>query len=403
MYEDFLIILDNSVRFLLNSLGFWMSTLRRRRFASKKITRRAALISLAHAAAAVPVLGLLNACGGITLSHDGGVRQPGLRVSAERRGRFYGAAAQSWQLEDRAFAQALAFEANMLVPENELKWDALRPSREVFDFHGYARLAAFAQAHGLAMRGHALVWHESNPAWLGGALKTASRAEAEKILRDHIARVVLETKPHIAEWDVVNEALDPRSSREDGLRETLWLKALGQDYVALAFRAASEANPDLRLVYNDYGLERGDGYGEAKRRAALRLLDRLLARGVPVHGLGLQSHLRVDRPLGGQAFTDFLDRARCMGLEVSVTELDLRYGNLSGDSEDKDAYAQDYLRSYIELVQQGASLRTLLTWGLSDRYSWLRQDDEAARGMLPLDASLGRAAMWGTLRESWLA
>lgn len=222
------------------------------------------------------------------------------------------------------------------------------------------------------------------------------------MLRAHIARVVQATKAHILEWDVVNEAIDPRSSRKDGLRETLWLKALGPDYIATAFRAAFESAPGLKLVYNDYGLERGDGYGEAKRKLVLSLLEKLCARGVPVHGLGLQSHLRVDRPLGGRAFAEFLGHARCLGLEVSVTELDLRYGNLSGEAEDKDAFAQDYLRSYLDLVQQGAPLKTLLTWGLSDRHSWLRQDDALARGMLPLDSGLDRAAMWETLRESWL-
>ncbi len=375
--------------------------------APKKISRRDALRGFARgfaqAATTLPLLGLLNACGELSLSHDRAFRQPGLREKAAREGKRFGAAAQSWQLDDPGFARALAREACVMTPENELKWDALRPSPETFDYGGYERLAAFADAQDMALRGHALVWHESNPAWLEDALKSARRAEAEKILREHITRVTRKTQTHIQEWDVVNEAIDPRSSRKDGLRETLWLRALGNTYIASAFHAAREAVPGLKLVYNDYGLERGDGYGEAKRKAVLRLLDRLLAQGVPVHGLGLQSHLRVDRPLGGIAFTDFLRQARCLGLEISVTELDLRYGHLSGGAEEKDAFAQDYLREYLELVQQDAPLGSLLTWGLSDRYSWLRQEDDAARGMLPLDASLERAAMWETLRERWLS
>ncbi|MER2519749.1 MAG: endo-1,4-beta-xylanase [Bdellovibrionales bacterium] len=370
--------------------------------ASKKITRRDTLCAFARAAATFPVLGLLNACGGFSMSHDRAFRQSGLRALAARRGWHFGAAAQSGQLDDPAFARSLAREVNALVPENELKWDALRPSPETFDFRGFEELATFADEHGMILRGHTLVWHESNPAWLESLLKSAPRADAEKILREHITRVTQATQTHIREWDVVNEAIDPRSSRKDGLRETLWLQALGDSYIALAFRAASEADSGLRLVYNDFGLERGDGYGEAKRKAALRLLENLRARGAPIHGLGLQSHLRVDRPLGGRAFTDFLARARCLGLEVSVTELDMRYGNLMGDAEDKDALAQDYLRAYLEQVQQSAPLKSLLTWGLSDRYSWLRQDDDAARGMLPLDVNLERVPMWETLREAWL-
>src|SRR5271170_3092301 len=110
----------------------------------------------------------------------------------------------------------------------------------------------------MGMRAHTLVWHNSNPKWLAPALTDVATATA--ILQEHITRTVSETAPLIRNWDVVNEALDPRSPREDGLRETLWLKALGPDYIPLAFRTAHEANPDAKLVYNDFRLEEGSGY-----------------------------------------------------------------------------------------------------------------------------------------------
>ncbi|MDX2028936.1 MAG: endo-1,4-beta-xylanase [Alphaproteobacteria bacterium] len=319
---------------------------------------------------------------------------------ARKKGRLYGAAVKSSQLNDHRFAEALKREVALLVPEGELKWDALRPSPAEFDFSGYHRLAQFAQANSLAMRGHVLVWHHANPSWLVPELK--NKKTAEKILRAHIERVVAETSPMIRNWDVVNEAIDPRSPRKDGLRETLWLKALGPNYISQVFHYAHQVDPGLTLVYNDFGLERGDGYGYAKRKLLLNLLKKLKTKNVPIHALGLQSHLRCHLPLGGRDFTEFLKTVRGLGIEIYITELDLDLSRVPGEGYERSTFAQNYVQTYLAMVQESGSVNTLLTWGLSDRRSWLEDALGDAQGSLPLDTNYQRGPLWESLRSGWL-
>jgi endo-1,4-beta-xylanase len=319
----------------------------------------------------------------------------GLRHLAAEKNCVYGAAVQSVQLDDGAFARALVEEAAILVPEGELKWDTVQPRKGVFDFSGYHKIASFAQANGLGMRGHVLVWHHALPKWVKPALK--NRSSAERILTTHIQRVVKETSPLITDWDVVNEAVHPYSPRRDGLRNSLWLRALGPEYIALSFHAAHEAAPGLTLTYNDFGMEYSDVRSAKRRRYTLRLLEKLKAKNVPVHALGLQSHLQAGRPLGGQEFTNFLAEVRGMGLSVSITELDMDVNLLHGTMEEKVAHAQLTLQTYLNMVQEGGAVGKVLTWGLSERYSWMKYYVPDLKGMLPLDANLQRGLFWETL------
>jgi endo-1,4-beta-xylanase len=239
-----------------------------------------------------------------------------------------------------------------------------------------------------------------NPEWLEPSLADANKAE--KILHEHISRVVAKTAPVIRNWDVVNEAVDGDPRRADGLSDTLWLRALGPGYVALAFRMAHEADPGLTLVYNDYGTEWGNAEGDRKRRCILRLLEKCVADKVPVHALGLQSHLETQRPLGGRSFMFFLRDVRSLGLKVFITELDLHIAGRSGRSDDKIREAQGYVRRYLDLVQDDGEVSMLLTWGLSDRHTWLAMRYESVRGALPLDSDFNRGPLWTALAEAWL-
>jgi endo-1,4-beta-xylanase len=367
----------------------------------KYFSRRALLRGMAT----LPLLGVAAALPGCRSLDDSAPPAPvgpGLGELAKRQNRQYGVATQSWILAHADFAEALRREANLLVTENELKWYAIRPSPDEFNFTGYRKLAAFARANDMAMRGHTLVWYQGNPKWLAPMLADADAATAEKILTTHINGVIGETSPFIKNWDVVNEAIDWDSSREDGLRDSLWLKALGPDYLALAFNLAHKADPNLTLAYNDYGTEQGDGAGRRKRQCILRMLEKCVKDKVPVHALGLQSHLQAHMPLADSEFVDFLKEARALGLKIYITELDLDVSKLYGRMDDRIRLAQNYLRSYLDLVQQGGAVDMLLTWGLSDRYSWLLKEHPNLKGILPLDANLNRGPMWETLKRDWL-
>jgi endo-1,4-beta-xylanase len=361
------------------------------------LNRREFLCGLGMTAGALLAAPMLGACSTLPPVDVCTLPSDGLRQRAQSIGRHFGIATQSSFLSNQQFACAIAREANMLVPEGELKWRFVQPDDGAFDFSGYDKLQAFATQHGMTMRGHTLLWHRALPDWALERLNNRDRVE--DMLATHINAVMKHTAPHITDWDVVNEAVRPEMRRIDGLRDSPWMHALGPYYIELAFTLAAAANPNARLVYNDFDFE--FAHSRKRRRSVLGLLEHLKKRNVPVHALGLQSHLACHRPLGGRDFTDFLREVRAMGIEVIVTELDVSTRKLTGSDTDIAQAAANYTRQYIDLLQHDAPLDTLLSWGLSSRYTYLR-GKEPIVAPLPLDADMQRLPLWHVLHNHWL-
>ena len=188
------------------------------------------------------------------------------------------------------YRDTLAQEFNILVPENELKWDTVHPARDTYDFSVPDSMVAFAEAHQMQVFGHVFVWYWQLPAWLtdGGF----SREELMSILEDHIKTVAGHYRGRVAAWDVVNEAI-----ADDGsLRHTIWLDTIGPEYIDMAFQWAHEADPDARLFYNDYNSESLGGWQQAKSDSVYNLVSDLKQRGVPIDGVGLQVHTSIAWP-----------------------------------------------------------------------------------------------------------
>ncbi|HYD42200.1 MAG TPA: endo-1,4-beta-xylanase [Anaeromyxobacter sp.] len=283
---------------------------------------------------------------------------PGLRPLADARGLLLGAAVMPGQLEDRAFAETLVRNFSSLTPENSMKWDTIHPAPDRYSFDDADRIVAFARAHGMAVRGHTLAWHSQNPGWLQGSDALAS--DPAGVLRDHITTVVGHFRGQIRDWDVVNEPLDENGA----LRKNVWLLALGPGYIEQAFRWAHAADPQAKLFLNEYGNE---ALGP-KSDAFHALVKDLLAKGVPLHGVGLQFHLDGKYNPDFGAVAQNLARLRALGVEVQITELDVR---LKGEPT-HDALAQQ-AQIYAELVRAALAYRlsAVVTWGLTDRYSWV--------------------------------
>jgi len=196
-----------------------------------------------------------------------------------------------------------------------MKPDALQPREGEFTFERADRLLQIAKETGAEVVGHALVWHAQTPRWFfqGADGQPVTREVALQRMRTHIKTVVGRYKGRVREWDVVNEAIN------DGpglLRPSPWQRAIGDDFIAEAFRAAHEADPDAILVYNDYNIEL-----DYKRPKAVELLKKLLAEKVPIHAVGIQAHWRMDLPLdqAEKAIQEF----SALGLKVKFTELDI--------------------------------------------------------------------------------
>ncbi len=296
------------------------------------------------------------------------------------------------------YAALLERDCNILVPENEFKWGALRPAVNRYDFTHFDGMMAYAQAHGMAMRGHTLLWHKTKwfPQWLNDfdfGPRPASRAE--DILASHIRTVTARYAGRIVSHDVVNEAVDPETG---DLERTSLSRAFGSEagLLDLAFHVARESAPGVQLVYNDY-MSWEPGH-ETHRAGVLRLLEGFRARGTPVDALGIQSHIdmyRLDPATGlGQhdekGFRAFLDEVTAMGYDLVVTEFDVKDHALPIDFARRDRAVADYARAYLDLLLSYPQLKDVLCWGLNDRYSWLQgfspREDKAPLRCCPYDA-----------------
>ncbi len=258
------------------------------------------------------------------------------------------------------YASTLAREFSALTAENVMKVGALQPEQGRFEFADADYMIGFAEAHGMAVRGHTFVWHMAVPEWLEKG--EFSSAQLAGVLAGHIQEVAGRYAGRIAWWDVVNESIEDKSF---GMRDTLWHRGLGQDYIAQAFRWAHQADPKAKLFYNDYGAE---GMGK-KSEAVYALVRKLLDEGVPIHGVGLQMHITAgpERPAAAEIGVN-IRRLRDLGLEVHVTELDVRLP-APVTSELLATQAQVYAEVARSALDAGASALTL--WGFTDAHSWI--------------------------------
>ncbi len=329
-----------------------------------------------------------------------------LRARAAAKGLLFGSAVQQNQIAgDPAFAAAVRREAAIVTPEFELKWAPVRPTPGETRFAEPDALLDWCGRQGLQMRGHALVWHEALPGWVPRFLDGAG---ARGLLREHIALLVGRYAGRLHSWDVVNEAIEPKHGRADGLRVTVWQAALGADYVELAYRLAAAADPRVPLYYNEYGLDFDTPEDEARRRATLALLERLRARDVPIHGLGIQGHLfGVGKRFDATRFNRFLDQIAALGLTILITELDVTDDKLPGDVPTRDAAVAGVAADYLAVACAHKAVTGVMTWGLSDRQTWLNDsvDYKRADGLkqrpLPLDVALVRKPLWAAIAGSF--
>ncbi len=326
-----------------------------------------------------------------------------LRQIAQSAGRMFGAAVEPTTLAaDSAFAAAVTAECGVVTAENCLKWAALRPAADRFDFTRGDALRDFARAGGMAFRGHTLVWHNSLPSWFSS---TVNAGNAERFLVEHIATVASHYAGEMHSWDVVNEAIDTTSGRADGLRSTPWLQFLGPGYIDVAFATAAAADPRALLTYNEYGLELSSS--GARRSATLRLLSDLRGRGVPVHALGIQGHAGGTgwAQFDAGAFAAFLRDVASLGLRIFISELDVKDNNLSADTATRDQQVAAVYRDYLSVALAEPAVAAVITWGLSDRYTWVKTSAPRSDGLpvrpLPLDSEMKRKAAWNAIAAAF--
>ncbi|MFE4726436.1 endo-1,4-beta-xylanase [Microbacterium sp. NPDC056736] len=271
--------------------------------------------------------------------------------------------------------RVLGAQFSSVTPENDMKWDAIHPAPDVYDFASADALVAFAEANGQEVRGHTLLWHSQNPAWVTAASSTWTCDDARAVLEDHIRTVVGHFKGEIYEWDVANEIFQDNWDA-GGVRlrteANPFLRACADDPVALigdAFRWAHEADPDAVLFLNDYNAE---GINE-KTDAYYDLAQRLLADGVPLSGFGAQGHLSLLYGFDTSIQANF-ERFAALGLKVAVTEADVRIPLLDGETGPTPAQVAEQAARYdamLEACLNVPACSSFTVWGFPDANSWV--------------------------------
>jgi endo-1,4-beta-xylanase len=283
-----------------------------------------------------------------------------LKGAARRCKTLVGAQAYKSTLQWQPQFTTFILENFEILTVGGLKWDSLRPSQSTFNFNDSDWLVSFCEQHGLAVHGHNLCWNRGNPAWVE---VTVNQYNAERILTDHITKVVKRYAGKIQSWDVVNEPF-----WSEGLWDGPWLKALGPQYMDVAFNAAKEADPDSLRVLNIHHVEMASD--QVTRDIGLRVVRELLSRGVPVQAVGIESHLDGSRPLAGVEFARFLKELSALGLKILITELDVNDTNIPGSQQLRDAAVAKVYMEYIEAVFSVVQPLNTIFWTVSDFKNW---------------------------------
>ncbi len=331
-----------------------------------------------------------------------------LKAHAARHQLISGAAVVVRSLgNDTALAELILDQCGILVPEGELKWRALRPAQDKFDFSQSDALFAFAAEHHLLVRGHTLAWHNSVPDWLMAA---PASLDVRTLFVEHIRTVMGRYRGRVHSWDVVNEAILPKDAMPGNLRKSFWYERVGADYIDLAYHTAREADPKAKLTYNDYGVEYENAEDEERRRAILELLRGMQARRVPLDAVGIQSHIKAASPsIVGNGLADYMEAIRAMKLEVYLTELDVNEHDIaSNEIAERDRLIAQTYKNFLDVALNNASVKLVLTWGISDRRTWLndgpthhRKQPNRPQRSLPFDPEYRPTPAFFAIRESF--
>jgi len=291
---------------------------------------------------------------------------PSLRNQVRKHNFYIGTAVDpGWLYGEQAFADLVSREFNMLTPEVAMKWEVIHPERDYYNFEPGDLVVEFAQQHGMLVRGHPLVWDIQLPGWVLDAYaeNRFSRDEWIAILRGHIKTVAGHYRGQIYAWDVVNEAF-----ADDGtLRDTIWLQTIGPEYIEFAFLWAHEADPYALLFYNDNG---GEGMN-VKSDAIYAFVSELQGKGIPIHGVGLQTHTGLGFPLAEQDIRQNIGRISDLGLRVHITEMDVRTQYSKASEEEKLALQAEMYRAVFKACLETPMCEAFVTWGATDRHSWI--------------------------------
>lgn len=312
--------------------------------------------------------------------------------------RFYtGAAINDAQIigSDTLAVRLLEKEFNTITAENVMKWEEIHPTPDSFNFELSDKFIALGLKNTMHIVGHTLLWHSQIGPWMNRVRDSAAMAS---YIEHHITTLVSRYQGRIHGWDVVNEALN-----EDGsLRESIFLKVMGEHYLAFAFKLAEKADPNAELYYNDYNMWKPE-----KRLGAIRIIKQLQSSGARIDGVGMQAHWSLTDPSVEDIENSIIAYSE-LGIKVMFTELDITVlpnpWDLEGAEISQNFEGSAYMNPFpkglpdsvqIQLAQRYEDIFKLFLkhedkisrvtfWGVNDGNSWLNNWPIKGRTNYPL-------------------
>ena len=329
--------------------------------------RKSFILGSAAATASLPLLSRLSRADVETL-----------KAAAAAKGIVFGANYRDVNLlaDNPDLAKLTMDQCALIESGHSFQWYQLRPSPTTFKWDKADAFVNWGQSHGLKIAECHLLWHKSFAHWLPGYLNSSNWRD---VLTNHIQTVVGRYAGKIYYWVVVNESIQIKDGRPDGLRNSIWIQQGGQDVIDLAFRTAGAADPKALLVYNDYGVEEDSPNNAQKRKVLYNMVQGMLQRGVPIHAVGIQGHLNGARDFQGAGLHGFIDDLGKLGLKVFVTELDTGDDQLPADENQRDTQMARVYKAFLDTILAHKNVNTIVQWSLADKYFW-RNDWGSGKG-----------------------
>jgi len=327
-----------------------------------------------------------------------------LGTIAAANGYLFGSAAAEVIDSDPAYRDLYITQTKLITTDVALKMGRIASQPGPKHFETGDKLLAFCSSHGIAMRGHCLIWNEWVPAWI----KAMSTAERRAYFDAYIDEVVARYSGMLQSWDVVNEPFWPGHKAPGGFRLGPWYDAFGTDYIRRAFERAAQVDSKTKLVLNEAQTERDDELGLAVRSGLLRLVADLKNAGVKLDVVGLQGHLQPQYPHDPARFSDFLHALAALGVDIYITEFDVCDDVFPQDIDARDQAVARTARQFLETTLSHPAVKAVITWELADKYTFYRglaqQKDPTTTRLprpLPYDEQLARKPMWYAMAQSF--
>ena len=307
-----------------------------------------------------------------------------IRELAKERGRFIGTILNSEWFNDAIepeFEEIHKTQFNVVVAENEMKFDATEPKEDEFNFEKGDKMVKYAQANGIRVRGHALAWHSQVAGWVNNY--SGQKEKLLAVLKNHITKVVSHYKGQVAEWDVVNEAINDEYNADWRSQGSVWYEGIGAEFLDSAFVWAHAADPDAELCYNDYSIEWGLREG-SKASFVVEQVKRWKKNNIPITCVGTQTHIEIAHETTPQNVRALAKALAELDVTLNITELDIGFpkgsaGNLSAADYAKQGHLY---RQFMDVFLEEPNMGEFVIWGLTDAHSWLDEQQGKTEGLL---------------------